>query len=94
VEAGVDLTRREHNEDVGGIGVHGGDQTPGPLHASLFEVGIIRGLTEHGEIALRQTFLDLLGIVVYSHERHAVTGELAGDLVSDPAETAEYVMPV
>src|SRR5215207_6188969 len=44
VEFGVQLPGREHDEDVIGVGVHGGDEASGPPDAGLFEHVVVGGL--------------------------------------------------
>jgi len=51
VEAGVELAGREHDKDVVGVGIYGGDETPRPTYARLPEHGVVRGVAEQGQVA-------------------------------------------
>src|SRR3712207_2836953 len=92
MELRVELARREHDEDVVGVGVHGGDETPGPPDAGLLEHVVVRGLAEEDEVPFLLALLDDRGVLLDDDEGYAVAGELAGDLAADPAVAAENVV--
>jgi hypothetical protein len=50
--------------------------------------------SEQSEIALGQALLQDILILFHDYERHIISRELAGDLFSDPAVAAQYVVAV
>jgi hypothetical protein len=51
------LLADEHDEDIVGVGVHGGGETPGPLDTSLLEHFVVGGLAEQDEVAFLHALL-------------------------------------
>src|SRR5918995_13770 len=94
VELGVQLAGREHDEDVIGVGVHGGDEAPCPPKAGLLEHVVVGGLAEQDQVALLHTLLYRLGFLLDNNEGYVVEGELSSHLAADPAVAAQDVVPV
>src|SRR5215211_5752732 len=92
VELGVQLAGREHDEDVFGVGVHGGDEAPSPPDAGRFEHAVVGGLAEQYEVALLHALLDRFVVLLDDNEGYAVEGELSGHLAPDPTVAAQDVV--
>src|SRR5829696_7702090 len=92
VELGVQLAGREHDEDVIGVGVHGGDEALCPPEAGLLEHVIVGGLAEQDEVAILHTLLDRFAVLLDDNEGYAVEGELSGHLAPDPTVAAQDVV--
>ena len=93
MECRVALAGREHDEDVVGVGVHGGYKAPGAHDAGLAQDVVVGGLAVEGGVAVAQAVLHGSGVVLDYHEREAVHGELGGDLLAHPAVAADDVVP-
>lgn len=92
MKVGVNLTRREHDEDVIGVGVEGGDEDACASDACLFEGIVFGGLAEKCRIALLYALFYLLGVLIDYDEGDAVCGELLGNVAAHAAEAAEDVV--
>ncbi len=90
----VELSGREHHEDVVRVGVDSRDESSRAQDAGLLENFVVRSLAEQRKIALGQALLQDILVLFDDHERYIISRELAGDLFSDPAVATQYVVAV